>query len=128
MKNKVYAFVAAAAMTIGLAGPSMADGDGPLHSVGALMGSTSAIVVDTPEGVLWHSLWNCPYKTQRTLAEHFGDEHGMGQNLVGAALGIPVGVVWGVPYGAIAGFRHGMTVGWDKPFSTESYIVWEEDK
>ncbi|MDZ4835506.1 MAG: hypothetical protein SGJ27_17160 [Candidatus Melainabacteria bacterium] len=126
MKKKVFAIVAASVMAIGLAAPSMADG--PLSSVGALAGSTSAVIVDTPEGVLYHSLWNCPYKTQRTLAEHFGDSNGMGQNLVGAMLGIPVGVVWGVPYGAIAGFRHGMTVGWDKPFSTESYMVWEDDK
>ncbi len=126
MKKQVLALIAASAMAISTAAPSMADG--PMSSVGALMGSTSAIIVDTPEGVLWHSLWNCPYKTQRTLAEHFGDENGMGQNLVGAVIGIPVGFVWGIPYGAIAGFRHGMTTGWDKPFSTESYMVWEEDK
>jgi len=126
MKNKVLALIAASAMAISTAAPSMADGDGPLSSVGALAGSTSAIIVDTPEGILWHSLWNCPYKTQRTLAEHFGDSNGAGQNIVGAIIGIPVGVVWGVPYGAIAGFRHGMTTGWDKPFSTESYMVWEE--
>jgi hypothetical protein len=127
MKKQVLALFAASAMAISTAAPSMAD-DGPMSSVGALLGSTSAVIVDTPEGVLWHSLWNCPYKTQRTLAEHFGDENGMGQNLVGAVIGIPVGFVWGIPYGAIAGFRHGMTTGWDKPFSTESYMVWEEDK
>ncbi len=125
MKKQVLALAAAAAIAMGSTAPAMA-GDSPLGQVGSLMGSTSAVIVDTPEGVLWHSLWNCPYKTQRTLAEHFGDSNGMGQNLVGAVIGIPVGVVWGIPYGAIAGMRHGMTTGWDKPFSTESYLVMEE--
>jgi hypothetical protein len=126
MKKKVLALVAAAAIAMGATAPVMAADDSPLGSVGALAGATSAVIVDVPEGILWHSLWNCPLKTTQYLAEAFGDPNGAGQNIVGAAIGIPVGFLWGIPYGAIAGGRHGMTTGWDKPFSTESYLVMEE--
>ncbi|MBX9670992.1 MAG: hypothetical protein K2X93_25590 [Candidatus Obscuribacterales bacterium] len=128
MKNKVLALVAASALAISTMAPAMAADDTPLGSVGALMGATSAVIVDVPEGILWHSLWNCPLKTTQYLAEAFGDSNGLGQNLVGGALGIPAGFLWGIPYGAIAGGRHGMTVGWDKPFSTESYLVMGDEK
>ena len=84
------------------------------------------MLIDTPEGVLYHSLWNCPKKTSHYLAESFGDENGLGQNLAGMVLGFPTGFLWGIPYGAIKGAKHGIGVGWEKPFSTESYLVMEE--
>jgi len=115
----------AGAITLGAALPSMA-ADGPLGSVASLGGSVTAGVFDTPEGVLWNSLWNCPYKTQRYLAEKFGDEHGLGQNLAAFVIGVPTGFLWGIPYGAITGAHHGFVTGWEKPFSTESYLVTEE--
>lgn len=125
MKKQVLGFIAASAIAMSTTAPAMA-GDGPLGDVASLMGATSAVIVDTPEGVLWHSLWNCPLKTTQYLAEAFGDSNGLGQNLVGAAIGIPTGFLWGIPYGALAGAKHGMGTGWDKPFSTESYLVFEE--
>jgi len=126
MKKKVLGLIAASAIAMSTMAPAMAADDSPLGSVGSLMGATSAVIVDTPEGVLWHSLWNCPLKTTQYLAEAFGDSGGLGQNLVGAAIGIPTGFLWGIPYGALAGAKHGMGTGWDKPFSTESYLVMEE--
>lgn len=124
MKKQVLGLIAASAIAMSTTAPAMADG--PLGDVMALGGATSAVIVDTPEGVLWHSLWNCPLKTTQYLAEAFGDSNGLGQNLVGAVIGIPTGFLWGIPYGAIAGAKHGMGTGWDKPFSTESYLVMEE--
>ena len=125
MKNKALALIAAGAISIGVAMPSMA-GDGPLSSMASLAGATTAVIVDTPQGIVVNSLWRTPHTLQRQLAKHFGDEKGLGQNLAAFALGWPVGMVWGVPYGAIVGAKHGMTSGWEKPFSTDSYIVTEE--
>lgn len=124
MKNKPLMLLLAAALSAGMALPSYADGK--LGDVGSFFGSVTATVFDIPEGILVDSLYRMPLKTTRILAEKFGDEKGFQQNVAGAVLGIPVGFLWGIPYGAIHGARHGMTVGWDKPFSTESYIVTEE--
>lgn len=126
MKKKLLALFAAGAVAMSASTPAFADDSTPLGAVGALMGATSAVIVDVPEGILYHSLWNCPLKTTQYLAEAFGDKGGLGQNLVGAALGIPTGFLWGIPYGAIAGAKHGIGTGWEKPFSTESYIVVEQ--
>jgi len=94
-----------------------------LVSVG---GTSTALVVDVPEGMVVDSLYRSPMHMTRSLAEAFGDEKGFEQTVVGALIGIPVGVVWGIPHGAIQGGRHAYSVGWEKPFSTESYIVSEE--
>lgn len=115
----------AGALVLGTAAPSLAD-DGPVDNMIKFMGVTTATVIDVPQGMVVDSLWRVPYKTQRTLAEHFGDEKGLGQNLAGFVLGWPVGMVWGVPYGALHGAKHAFSKGWEKPFSTESYIVTEE--
>ncbi len=102
-------------------------GDGFLGGVGSLLGSTTAGVIDVPEGILVNSLWRMPVKTTKALAERFGDEKGFYQNVVGATIGIPTGFLWGIPYGAVTGARHGLTSGWEKPFSTESYLVKDEE-
>lgn len=114
-------------MAASMTSPALAADDTPLGAVGSLLGSTTATIVDVPEGILYHSLYNCPLKTTQYLAEAFGDSNGLGQNLAGAILGIPTGFLWGIPYGAIVGGRHGMTTGWEEPFSTSSYIVIEEN-
>lgn len=124
MKNKALALIAAGMISLGAALPSLADG--PLKSAAGLVGSTTAVIIDTPEGIVVNSLWRTPHTMQRQLAKHFGDEKGLGQNLAGFIIGWPVGMVWGVPYGAIVGARHGCITGWEKPFSMESYIVTEE--
>jgi hypothetical protein len=125
MKQKVFAVIAAGVMSLGVALPSMAS-DGPLGSVASFLGSVTAGVFDTPEGILVNSLWRTPYKTQRILAEKFGNEKGFSQNIAAFVIGVPTGFVWGIPYGAITGARHGFVTGWEKPFSTESYLVTEE--
>ncbi|MBS1993228.1 MAG: hypothetical protein JSS86_04735 [Cyanobacteria bacterium SZAS LIN-2] len=125
MKNKALALIAAGVMSLGAVLPSMA-ADGPLGSVASFFGSLTATIVDTPEGIIVDSLWRCPHRTQRYLAEKFGDEKGFGQNVAGFVIGWPVGMVWGVPYGAVNGMVHGYKTGWEKPFSTESYLVTEE--
>ncbi len=124
MKNKALALIAAGVLSLGTALPSLADG--PLKGAAGLVGSTTAVIIDTPEGIVVNSLWRTPHTMQRQLAKHFGDEHGLGQNVAGFIIGWPVGMVWGVPYGAVVGMRHGYITGWEKPFSMESYIVSEE--
>ena len=126
MKNKVFALLTASVLTLGAALPSMAADDSPLGSVASFFGSVTAGVFDCPQGVLVNSLWRQPYKIQRSLAEQFGDEKGLGQNLAAFVIGVPTGFVWGIPYGAITGARHGFVTGWEKPFSTESYLVTED--
>lgn len=124
MKNKALMLLTAGLLTMGTATPSYADGK--LGEVGSLLGSVTATIFDIPQGIIVDSLYRVPLKTTRILAEKFGDENGFQQNVVGAVIGIPTGFLWGIPYGAIHGGRHGMTVGWEKPFSTESYIVTDE--
>jgi len=125
MKKKTWLLTAALALLVGTATPSYAEG--PMGDVGSLFGSVTATVFDTPQGVLYYSLWRCPLKTTEYLADKFGDSKGFQQNVVGAALGIPTGFVWGIPYGAIRGASHGWKSGWEKPFSTDSFLVTKED-
>lgn len=126
MKNKSIILSLASLLAIGTSLPSQAD-DNALGSIASFFGSTTATVVDVPEGVLLYSLWRTPLRWQRTLAEHFGDEKGFQQNVAAFVLGVPTGMVWGVGEGALRGAKHGMGTGWEKPFSTESFIV-SEDK
>jgi hypothetical protein len=121
MKNRILVSLAAVAVSIGgLALPSSA------NDASSFVGSMTALVIDIPQGMLVDSLWRSPKHFTHSLADNFGDEKGFQQNVVGALIGIPFGMVWGVPHGAIQGGRHALSVGWDKPFSTESYIVSEE--
>lgn len=124
MKKKLLGLVAASVLVAGMATPSFAND--AVNSGVAFLGSATALIVDIPEGILTHSLWHCPMKTTRYLADKFGDSKGWGQNIVGFVLGAPTGFVWGIPCGAIHGGRHALSVGWDKPFSTDSFLVKEE--
>lgn len=119
-KSIVLSFAAVLSLTTAL--PSYAD-DNALGSIASFFGSSAAVILDVPQGILVDSLWRVPLKTQRTLAEKFGDEKGFQQNVAAAFIGVPVGMVWGVPAGALRGAKHGMGTGWEKPFSTESFIV-----
>lgn len=99
------------------------------NNFASFLGSTTAMIVDVPQGILVDSLWHMPLRTQRALAEKFGDEKGFQQNVVGALIGFPVGMVWGIPEGALRGAKHGIGSGWEKPFSTDSFLVVQyEDK
>ncbi|SRR5579875_828203 len=125
MKKKLSVLTAALAVMVGTAAPSYADG--VLGDVGSFLGSVTATIFDAPEGVLYYSLWRCPLKTTQYLADKFGDSKGFQQNVAGAVLGVPTGFLWGIPYGAVRGAGHGMKTGWEKPFSTESFIVVEKE-
>ena len=131
MKKKFLALMTAGLLAASVSSPAFADADTPLGAVGALLGSSTATVVGVPEGILYHSLWNCPLKTTQYLVDAFGGGTTAGarvdQVIVGSLIGIPTGFLWGIPYGAVRGGTHGMTTGWEKPFSTESYIVVEEN-
>ena len=122
MNKKSILLSLAAAFSLTTALPSYA-GDSALGDIASFFGSSAAVVLDVPQGILVDSLWRVPRKTQRTLAEHFGDEKGFQQNVAATVLGVPFGVVWGIPAGALRGAKHGMDKGWEKPFSTESFIV-----
>ena len=124
MKNKVAALVLAGVMSLGVTLPSMADGI--VHNTVSYAGSVTAGIIDTPEGVVVDSLYRCPKHAQRCLARSFGDEKGLGQNVIGFIIGVPFGMVWGVPYGFVDGLTYGRKTGWDKPFSMESFLVSEE--
>ncbi len=122
--KKSLLLTVACALSLCTAAPSYAND--ALNNVASFFGSVTATIIDVPEGIIVDSLYNMPLKTTHALADKFGDEKGFQQNVAGAAIGIPVGFLWGIPYGAIRGGRHGMTSGWEKPFSTESFIVSEE--
>lgn len=118
----------ASVLGLGVSAPSYADSDG-LGSIASFFGSTTAMLVDIPQGVAIDTLYRSPKNAWHALAGHFGDEKGFQQNVAGAIIGIPVGAVWGVPAGFFRGAKHGLGSGWEKPFSTESFIVGlEEDK
>ena len=125
MNNRVVSLLAAVGLLMYAPLPSHA---GALGDVASLFGSATATVIDIPEGILVDSLYRSPKNAWKALAGHFGDENGFQQNVAGALIGIPVGFVWGIPAGALRGAKHGMGTGWEKPFSTESYIVGLEEK
>src|SRR5882757_4552878 len=121
MKNKMILSLAALALSVSTVAPALADGPG------SFFGSATALPIDVPEGVVVDSLWYAPKSASKALAVAFGDEHGTLQKIVGTTIGVPVGFVWGIPYGAIHGAKHAIGSGWDKPFSTDSYIVSEKE-
>ena len=126
MKKSVV-LTLASFIALGTATPCFANDT--LGGVASFLGSTAAMIIDVPQGIIVDSLWHMPRKTTHALAEKFGDEHGFEQNVVGAVIGIPVGMVWGVPEGALRGAKHGIGTGLEKPFSTESFLVLQyEDK
>jgi len=122
MMNKSAALLAILA-TISVASPVFAE----LHAKG-LAGSGAAMLVDVPQGMVVDSMYKCPVKATKSLAAAFGDENGWKQKIVGAIFGIPTGAVFGVPYGVIRGGKYAASVGFDKPFSSESFIVHNEEK
>lgn len=126
MNKRTLSMLISGAIALGTATPSFADDDGPVHNAVGVGGVVTGVFVDVPQGIVVDSLYRVPMKCQRTLAEHFGDSKGFGQNVAGVVIGFPVGMVWGVPYGALHGAKHAFNKGWEKPFSTESYIVTEE--
>jgi hypothetical protein len=120
MKNSVV-LTLASMLAIGTATPSLANE--ATNNFASFLGSTAAMLVDVPQGILVDSLWHMPVRTTHKLATAFGDEKGFEQNVVGAMLGIPFGVVYGIPEGALRGAKHGLGSGWEKPFSTDSFLV-----
>lgn len=101
---------------------------GTLDTGKSVVGSSVAMIVDVPEGIIVDTAYKCPYSATKGLAGAFGDENGWKQNIVGAVFGIPAGMAFGVPYGAVKGGQHACSVGWDKPFSKESFVVTNEGK
>ncbi|MBY0550459.1 MAG: hypothetical protein K2W95_24485 [Candidatus Obscuribacterales bacterium] len=122
MNKKSIMLSLAAALSLTTTLPSYA-ADSALGGIASFFGSTTAVILDVPQGIIVDTLWRSPLKTQRNLAEKFGDEKGFQQNVAAAVIGVPVGMVWGVPAGALRGAKHGMGTGWEKPFSTESFVV-----
>jgi len=120
MKKSVV-FTLASLLAIGTATPSFAND--ATNNFASFLGSTAALLVDVPQGILVDSLWHMPMRTTHRLADAFGDEKGLEQNVVGAMIGIPFGVVYGIPEGALRGAKHGLGAGWEKPFSTDSFLV-----
>lgn len=102
-------------------------GDG-VQAILGFFGSVTSGLFDIPEGIVVESLYRQPLKAQRILADKFGDDKGFQQNVAAFVLGVPAGFAFGIPYGAIHGGRHGVTTGYEKPFSTESFIVPDADK
>jgi hypothetical protein len=119
----------ASAITLSTAAPVMA-ADSPMGSVASFFGSVTAAAITTPQAMVVDTLYWMPLRKQRSLAAHFGDDKGWQQNIVATVIGVPWGMVWGVPTGFLRGAKHGLGVGWEKPFSTESFVVInnEEDK
>jgi hypothetical protein len=124
MKKLVLSISTVAALVAGVGSfsPALAD-DGPVGALGAGVAS----IVDAPEGLVIDSLYGCPVKASKGLAEAFGDENGWKQQIVGALIGVPVGVVFGVPYGFCHGLHHAWNQGYEKPFSISSFVVTDSE-
>ncbi|HEY9684753.1 MAG TPA: hypothetical protein V6C86_24460 [Oculatellaceae cyanobacterium] len=124
MKKLVLSISTVAALVAGTSSflPALAD-DGPVGALGAGVAS----VIDAPEGMVIDSLYGCPMKASKGLAEAFGDENGWKQQIVGAVIGVPVGVVFGVPYGFCHGLHHAWNEGYEKPFSVSSFVVSDKE-
>jgi hypothetical protein len=128
MKSKLLSMSAAALSVTALSFCAPAFADGIVGTGASLVGSTTALLIDVPQGAVVSSTVKVPYSATKGLAAAFGDENGWKQNIVGAVIGVPTGFVFGIPYGAIKGAKHALSVGWDKPFSAESFIVSNEGK
>ena len=102
--------------------PALAD-EGPVGAVGAGVAS----IVDAPEGMVVDSLYGCPMKASKGLAEAFGDENGWKQQIVGTAMGVPLGFVFGMPFGFCHGLHHAWNQGYEKPFSVSSFVVTDSE-
>lgn len=122
MNKKFLTTLVASAITMGTALPSFA-GDSSLDDFASLAGTSAALVIDVPQAMVVDTLWWSPLHAQRSLSGHFGDDKGLMQNVAAFVIGVPWGMVWGVPSGALRGAKHACSVGWDKPFSTESFMV-----
>lgn len=107
--------------TLGMSSPSFADG--ALGTGKSVAGAGAAMLVDVPQGIIVNSCAKCPRHARESLAETFGDKSGWKQNIVGAVIGWPAGIAFGVPYGLVKGGQHAASVGWEKPFSKESFVV-----
>jgi len=124
MKSRPLTVAALALVALTSFTPAFADGGGIKGAVGA----GAAMLIDVPEGVVTDAGFKCPWHFSRGLAGAFGDENGWKQVIVGTTLGIPSGFLFGIPYGAFSGAHHALTVGNEKPFSSESFIVSNESK
>jgi hypothetical protein len=122
MRKTVLALGAIAALSAGSFLPALAD-EGPVGAVGAGVAS----VIDAPEGMVVDSLYGCPKKASKGLAEAFGDSNGWKQQIVGTMIGVPVGFVFGIPFGVCDGLHHAWTKGYEKPFSVSSFNVTDND-
>jgi hypothetical protein len=121
--KKIVMLSALAAIVGGSLMPALAS-EGPVGAVGAGV----AMIVDAPEGMVVDSVYGCPKKASKGLAEAFGDENGWKQQIVGAVIGVPVGFVFGMPYGFCHGLHHAWNEGYEKPFSVSSFVVCDSDK
>jgi len=122
MKKTAVLLAIFAAMGMG----SASFADGAMGTGKSIAGATTAMIVDVPQGIIVNTAYKCPHKARKSLAETFGDENGWKQNIVGAVIGWPCGVAFGVPYGLIKGGQHAASVGWDEPFSKDSFVVVNE--
>jgi hypothetical protein len=123
MRKTALVLSIASALTLGASAPTFAADDKGLGSIASFFGSITAVCFDVPTAMVVDTFWRVPLKTERTLAEKFGNEKGFQQNVAATVIGVPVGMVWGVPAGFLRGAKHGMGTGWEKPFSTESFLV-----
>jgi hypothetical protein len=123
--KKFGSAVLLALASVSFALPSFADG-GVLGAATSYFGSATALVVDVPQGALVNAAYKCPMKASHSLAGAFGDENGWKQRIVGTIIGVPAGAVFGVPYGVVKGGQHALSVGWEKPFSMDSFVVSNE--
>ncbi len=122
MRKTALVLSLASALAVGVNSPSFA-GDSGLGKIASFFGSVTATVIDVPTAMVVDTLYRVPLKTEHSLAEKFGDEKGFQQNVAATVIGVPVGMVWGVPAGFLRGAKHGIGTGWEKPFSTESFLV-----
>lgn len=83
----------------------------PFKVVGSLLSSTTGVLVGATRGFMHGA-----HKGTKIVAGTLGDETGVGESLIGVAVGaVPGAILYGIRGGSVWGAK-GLKVGWGKPF------------
>lgn len=83
----------------------------PFKVVGSLLSSTTGVLVGATRGFMQGA-----HRGTKVVAGTLGDETGVGESLIGVAIGaVPGAILYGMRGGGVWGAK-GLKVGWEKPF------------
>lgn len=128
-KKLATSFLLASALVGGFVSPTFAADETTFQSVVffpvKVLGSATGAVIGVPMGIFKDSVKGYAMATRYT-ADAIGDKDGDVPLFIGAVVGGPIGAVGGGAYGVFDGMWHGASVGYEKPFSADSFKYKEE--